>query len=331
MSEKKFRALIADEIDGKTVSEFRHVDRGELPSADTLIEVAFSSLNYKDALAVTGAGKVVRRFPMVPGIDLAGSVVESSNPSFKPGDRVLATGCGLGETHWGGYAQMARVPSEWLVPLPEGMSFQEAMGIGTAGFTAMIAVMILEEHGVKQDSGEVVVTGAAGGVGSLSVALLSALGHKVVASTGRAEEAAFLKSLGASEVVGREVLSSLSKPLEAERWAGAIDSVGGRTLAGILASTARHGCVVACGLTGGADLKATVFPFILRGLTLAGVDSMATPMPRRRRAWERLAKELPKSVLASIMVVRPLSDVSALSQEILAGKIRGRVVVDVSA
>jgi acrylyl-CoA reductase (NADPH) len=331
MSDGKFRALIADERGSKTVSEFREVDRDELPAGDTLVEVSFSSLNYKDALAVTGTGKVVRRFPMVPGIDLAGSVLESSNPAFKPGDRVLATGCGLGETHWGGYAQLARVPSEWLVPLPESMSLQEAMGIGTAGFTAMIAVMILEEHGVAPGSGEVVVTGASGGVGSLSVALLSALGHKVVASTGRTEEAGFLKSLGASEVVGRELLSSLVKPLEAERWAGAIDSVGGGTLAGILASTKRHGCAVSCGLAGGADLKSTVFPFILRGVTLAGVDSMATPMPRRKRAWGRLGKEMPKGALGTIAEVRPLSEVPGLSREILAGKIRGRVVVDVSA
>lgn len=278
-----FRALLVEETQGQTKTGFRDLQDEALPEGDTLVEVAYSSLNYKDALAVTGAGKVVRRFPMVPGIDLAGRVFTSSNPSFKPGDRVLATGCGLGETHWGGYTQKARLPAAWLVPLPEGMSLQEAMGIGTAGFTAMISVMILEEHGVKPGSGEVVVTGAAGGVGSLSVALLSALDYKVVASTGRLGETEFLKSLGASEVIGREALSTLSQPLESERWAGAIDSVGGATLSGILASASRHGCVVACGLAGDTNLKTTVFPFILRGVTLAGVDSMATPMPAEER------------------------------------------------
>ena len=326
-----FRALLVEEAQGETRAGFRDLRDEELPQGDTLVEVAFSSLNYKDALAVTGAGKVVRRFPMVPGIDLAGRILKSSDPSFKPGDLVLATGCGLGETRWGGYAQRARVPSEWLVPLPRGLSLQEAMGLGTAGFTAMISLLILEEHGVKPDTGEVVVTGAAGGVGSLCVALLSALGYKVVASTGRLGEAGFLKSLGASEVIGRETLPSLSRPLESERWAGAIDSVGGATLAGILASASRHGCVVACGLAGDTNLKTTVFPFILRGVTLAGADSMATPMPRRRKAWERLAKEMPKPALASVMGIRPLSEIPALSQEILAGKIRGRVVVDVNA
>lgn len=331
VAEETFRALVADDAGGKTVTEFRQITRAELPGGDALVEVAYSSLNYKDALAVTGRGKVIRRFPTVPGIDLAGTVVECSGGAFSPGDRVLATGCGLGELHWGGFSGMARVKSEWLVPVPEGMSLRESMALGTAGFTAMLAAMALREHGVLPGAGKVVVTGAAGGVGSLSVALLAALGYAVAASTGRPEAADYLKSLGAAEVLDRALLPSLAKPLESETWAGGVDTVGSATLAGLLASTARHGCVAACGLAGGADLKTTVFPFILRGVSLCGIDSLVCPMDRRLEAWDRLNEEVPKDALARIAQVRPLSEVRALSEEVLAGRVRGRVVLDVKA
>jgi acrylyl-CoA reductase (NADPH) len=329
--DETFRALVASDAGGKTVTEFRPLSPGDLPEGDVLVEVAYSSLNYKDALAVTGRGKVIRRFPMVPGIDLAGTVVECSGGTFSPGDRVLVTGCGLGELHWGGFSEMARMKSEWLVPLPDGMSLRESMSIGTAGFTAMLAVMSLEEHGVSPGKGKVAVTGAAGGVGSLSVALLAGLGYTVAASTGRPEALEYLKSLGATEVVDRALLPSLDKPLESEAWAGGVDTVGGATLAGLLASTARHGCVAACGLAGGAELRTSVFPFILRGVTLTGIDSMACPMDRRLEGWERLNEELPKEALARIAQVRPLSEAAALSEDVLAGRVRGRIVLDVRA
>ena len=329
--DETFRALLLEEAGGRTAAEFRELRPQDLPEGDALVEVAYSSLNYKDALAITGRGKVIRRFPMVPGIDLAGTVAECSGGAFSPGDRVLATGCGLGELHWGGFSRMARVRPEWLVPVPEGMSLRESMALGTAGFTAMLAAMALREHGVLPGAGRVVVTGAAGGVGSLSVALLAALGYAVAASTGRPEAADYLKSLGAAEVVGRALLPSLAKPLESETWAGGVDTVGGATLAGLLASTARHGCVAACGLAGGADLKTTVFPFILRGVTLCGIDSLVCPMDRRLEAWGRLDEEVPKEALARIAQVKPLSEVPALSEAILAGQVRGRIVVDVKA
>jgi acrylyl-CoA reductase (NADPH) len=329
--DETFRALVASDAGGRTVTEFRQLSPGDLPEGDVLMEVSYSSLNYKDALAVTGRGKVIRRFPMVPGIDLAGTVVECSGEAFSPGDRVLATGCGLGELHWGGFSQRARVKSEWLVPLPDGMSLRESMAFGTAGFTAMLAAMALQEHSVLPGEGKVIVTGAAGGVGSLSVALLAELGYAVAASTGRPEAAEYLKSLGAGEVVDRAMLPSLAKPLESETWAGGVDTVGGTTLAGLLASTARHGCAAACGLAGSAELKTSVFPFILRGVTLCGIDSLVCPMDRRLEAWDRLSGQIPKEALARIAQVRPLSEVQSLSEEVLAGRVRGRIVLDVRA
>ena len=329
MPDETFRALVTDESGGKSHAEFREVKQSDLPEGDTLVEVAYSSLNYKDALAVTGRGKVIRRFPMVPGIDLAGTVLECRSGSHKAGDPVLITGCGLGELHWGGFSGKARVKSEWLVPVPEGMSLRESMAIGTAGFTAMLAALALEEHGVLPGQGKVVVTGAAGGVGSLSVALLASLGYEVAASTGRPQTAQYLKSLGALEILERGFLPSLTRSLESETWAGGVDSVGGATLAGLLASTARHGCVAACGLAGGADFKTSVFPFILRGVTLCGIDSLVCPMDRRLEAWERLNEEIPKEALARIAQVKPLSEVQALSEAVLAGQVRGRIVVDV--
>lgn len=295
-----------------------------------MVRVAYSSLNYKDGLAITGAGKVIRSFPMVPGIDLAGVVLESASAHFKPGDAVLLTGYGIGERHWGGMAELARVRSEWLVPLPEGLTLKEAMGIGTAGFTAMLAVMALEAHGVDKTR-EVLVTGAAGGVGSLAVALLARLGYRVVASTGRLSEEGYLRSLGAAEVIERSLLSAPARPLESERFAGAVDTVGGAVLAGVLPRVAYGGSVAACGNAGGPRLETTVFPFILRGVNLLGVDSVMCPREQRLLAWQRLAQELPKPLLEAMVRTVELEEVPALAQAILQGQVRGRVVVRLAA
>ncbi|HZT41968.1 MAG TPA: MDR family oxidoreductase [Chthonomonadaceae bacterium] len=331
MPDQTFRAILIEKGEAGDKASLQELPTTVLPEGDVLVAVAYSSLNYKDGLAVTGKGRVVRNYPMVPGIDLAGTVQESQSLDYRPGDKVILTGWGIGEQHWGGYAQVARVRSEWLVQLPEGLSLQEAMGIGTAGFTAMLSVMTLEEHGRRPEDGEVAVTGAAGGVGSIAIALLAQRGYRVVASTGRTELHDYLTALGAQEIIGREVLPAPGRPLESGRWSGAVDTVGGDTLAGLLRSMKLHGCVAACGLAGGSDLNTTVFPFILRGVGLLGIDSNWCPQARRREAWARLANDLPKDHLARMMQVVPLPDVLSLSREILQGHVRGRIVVDVNA
>lgn len=327
-----FNALVLDKTDDDVAADVRALEEAQLPEGDVLVRVVYSSLNYKDGLAVTGKGKVIRGdYPFVPGIDLAGTVETSESGDYAPGDEVIVTGWGIGEETWGGYAQKQRVRSEWLVPLPEGMAMKEAMAIGTAGFTAMLAAMALEEHGVRPDAGEVVVTGASGGVGSMAVAILGRLGYDVVASTGSEAAHAYLHHLGAARIMGREALGEgPRRPLDSARWAGGIDAVGGRTLAALLSQTARHGAVAACGLAGGSDLHTTVFPFILRGVNLLGIDSVQCPADVRREAWHRLARDLPKEMLEVITQTIPLGDVPRVSEEILEGNVRGRVVVDVN-
>jgi acrylyl-CoA reductase (NADPH) len=330
MQQETFNALVLDQQDGEVQASLKDLSTDALPVADVLVKVAYSSLNYKDGLAVTGKGKVIRNYPMVPGIDFAGTVEESDNPDFKPGDQVVLTGWGVGERHWGGFAQRARVRGDWLLPLPEGLSPQEAMGIGTAGLTAMLGVMALEEHGLTPQEREVVVTGASGGVGSIAVALLANLGYNVTASTGKSHD--YLASLGARQFLDRNELSTPSKrPLESERWAGAVDTVGGDTLAGVLRTMTYGTSIAACGNAGGNELNTTVFPFILRGVNLLGIDSVQCPRDRRRQAWNRLAQELPKKILDLMMEVVPLRDVPEFSSKIVQGQIRGRVVVDVNA
>lgn len=332
MPENTFKALVIDQKDGKTQAEFRQLLPEALPEGDVLVAVAYSTLNYKDGLAVTGQGKVIRKYPMVPGIDFAGTVIESGSPAVKAGDEVVLTGWGVGESHWGGFAQMARVKAEWLVPMPEGLTLRQAMGIGTAGFTAMLCIMDLEDKGLTPaDQREVVVTGAAGGVGSVAVAVLAKLGYNVVASTGRAETHDYLRRLGAKQILDRSALAKPGKPLETERWAGAVDTVGGDTLAALLPGLAYNASVAACGNAGGFGLNTTVFPFILRGVSILGVNSVVVPQPRRLAAWQRLAHDLPLDLLETMIEVAPLADVPKLSQQILEGRVRGRVVVDVNA
>ncbi len=331
MSNTTFKGLLVTQQDGKFSAAIQQIPREQLPAGEVLIRVAYSSLNYKDGLAVSGKPGVIRSFPMVPGVDLAGHVEESSSPEFNPGDEVVVTGCGTSETHWGGYAQLARLKADWVVPIPPGITVKQAMGIGTAGFTAMQSVMALEDHGVVANGREIAVTGAAGGVGSVSIALLSKLGYKVVAATGRPELTNYLKSLGAAEVADRTLFSAPSKrPMEAERWGGAIDSVGGDTLAGLLRSMATGGSIAACGLAGGANLNSTVFPFILRGVNLLGIDSVRVINARRRQIWSRLATDLDRAILDSLIQVEPLGRIFDLGEQILSGKIRGRTVIDVN-
>ncbi len=325
---RTFDALIAE--DDSTPAELRRLPLDALPEGDVLVAVTHSSLNYKDGLAVNGKAKVVRRYPMVPGIDLCGTVEESSGPDWKLGDRVIATGFGMGERHWGGYAQLARVDAGSLVAMPAALTPEQAMGLGTAGLTAMLAVMALEGQGLRPEGGEVVVTGASGGVGSLAVALLVALGYTVVASTGRVETHDCLRGLGATEIIGRDVLGTPSpRPLESVRWSGAIDTVGGETLAGLLRTTAPGGAIASCGNASGNELHTTVLPFILRGVALLGIDSNFCPRERRIESWCRLAEQFPLPLLARIVRVAPLSQVPTLSQEILQGHIQGRVAIDV--
>lgn len=323
----KFKGLI---LEAEAQPQIREIDEAELPAGDVQVRVEYSSLNFKDGLAITNQAKVIRNYPMVPGIDFAGTVVESASPAYKPGDPVILTGWRVGETHWGGMAQMARVKAEWLVPLPQGMSPLQAMGIGTAGFAAMLAVMALEQHQIFRER-EVVVTGAAGGVGSVAVAILARLGYKVAASTGRAETHEYLRSLGASSIIDRAELADPAKPLESERWAGGVDTVGGEVLAKVLAQTAYGGSVAACGNARSPKLETTVFPFILRGVNLLGIDSVMCPREKRLEAWERLARDLPMEQLEQTIQVAPLAEVPRLAQEILKGQVRGRVVVDVNA
>ncbi|MBS0966626.1 oxidoreductase [Acetobacter okinawensis] len=300
-----------------------------LPAEEVTVRVHWSGLNYKDALAVTGRGPVVRSWPMVPGIDFAGVVEHSASPDFSVGQEVILNGWGVGEKHWGGFAQKACVPGAWLQPLPQGLSGQQAMALGTAGFTAMLSVQALVREGVEPVHGPVLVTGATGGVGSVAVMLLAQMGYEVVAVTGRLEEQAYLHQLGATEVLARSHFEMPSRPLEKARWAGAVDVVGGQVLASVCASMKPQGVVAACGLAGGMDFPATVAPFILRGVTLVGIDSVMCPQPVRRQAWARLAEQVNKTLLAGLTRVIPLSDVPALATELLDGKVRGRIVVEV--
>jgi acrylyl-CoA reductase (NADPH) len=327
-----FKALLATQQDGKFAASVQDVPLEQLPPGEVLIRVQYSSLNYKDGLAVTGKPGVIRSYPIVPGVDLAGTVEESASPEFKPGDPVVVTGCGTSETMWGGYSQLARLNAEYVVPLPKSFSTKQAMAIGTAGFTAMQCIVELEKHGLEPGGKEVVVTGAAGGVGSTAVAILAKLGYKVVASSGRAELADFLKSLGAAEVIDRAVLAAPSKRLlESERWGGAVDSVGGDTLAGLLRNMASRGSIAACGVAGGAPFTTNVFPFILRGVNLLGIDSVRVPKAERLVIWKRLESDLPIALLDSLTSVEPLSRIFELGEQILAGKIKGRTVIDVNA
>lgn len=326
-----FKALVIDNKDGTYTSSIRELTLEALPDEPVLVEVAYSTVNYKDGLAVTGKGKIARSFPMVGGIDLAGTVLESADTSYKPGDKVLVNGWGLSESHWGGYSQKQRIKSEFLTRVPDGFSLKDTMAIGTAGYTAMLCVLALEDVGIKPNQGEIVVTGAAGGVGSVAIALLAKLGYTVVASSGRTSEADYLKSLGAAEVIGRDVLDRDARPLEKGRWAGGVDSVGSRTLAKLLAETKDEGAVAACGLAGGTDLPTTVMPFILRGVRLLGVNSVTCPSARRDQAWARLAQDLDMSKLEAMTTVEPLARLPELGEEILKGQVRGRIVIDVNA
>lgn len=325
-----FRAILIDKNDHGYRASVQALDEAQLPEGDVQVRVSHSTLNYKDALAITGKSPVVRQFPMVPGIDLAGIVEHSGHPDYRPGDAVLLNGWGVGESHWGGLAQKARLKGDWLIPLQRGFSAAEAMAVGTAGYTAMLAVLALERNGVTPAHGEVLVTGANGGVGSFAIALLARLGYRVVASTGRPEEADYLKSLGAAEIIERASLSEPGRPLARERWAGAIDSVGSHTLANVCAATRYGGSVAACGLAQGMDFPATVAPFILRGVTLVGIDSVMRPRADRLQAWQRLARDLDKGLLASMTREIGLAEAIPTAEALLAGQVRGRVVVDVN-
>ncbi|MEQ8666075.1 MAG: MDR family oxidoreductase [Rhodospirillales bacterium] len=326
------RALMLEESDGKVTATITEISDDDLPEGDVTVDVEYSDLNYKDGMVVNGIGKLVRDYPHVPGIDFAGTVSASDNPAYKPGDAVVLTGWRVGEMHWGGFAERARVKGDWLVKLPDGLTAKRAMGIGTAGFTAMLAIMALEEHGVTPDKGEVLVTGAAGGVGSVAVALLAAKGYTVAASTGRAETHDYLKDLGASVIVDRSELSEPpGRPLDKERWAGCIDSVGGTTLAHVLTQMAYGSSVAAVGLAGGNVLESTVLPFLLRGVNLLGIDSVMCPKARREAAWARLASDLDMAKLDAMITEAPLGDVPDLATAILKGQTRGRTVIDVRA
>ena len=326
-----FKAIYLEKDDNGVQNSIRELDESVLPAGDVRVGVEYSTINYKDGLAITGAAPVVRNYPMVPGIDLAGKVLESSNPEFKAGDAVVLNGWGVGEGHWGGLAQQARLKGDWLIKLPSAFSSRQAMAIGTAGYTAMLCVMALERAGVTPDKGNVLVTGAAGGVGSVAIALLAKLGYTVEASTGRASEEAYLKGLGATAIVDRNELSEKGRPVGKERWAGAVDAVGSHTLANVLAQTKYGGAVAACGLAQGGDLPTTVYPFILRGVSLLGVDSVMAPKAVREEAWARLAQDLDMAKLEAMIVDKTLADAPAAAADILKGQIRGRVVVNVNA
>jgi acrylyl-CoA reductase (NADPH) len=325
----KFNAVVIEKTDGGTKAALTDFDEANLMDGDVTVRVEYSTLNYKDGLAITGKGPVVRRFPMIAGIDFAGTVESSTHSAWKPGDKVVLNGWGCGETHLGAYAEKTRVKGDWLVPLPKSMSAREAMAIGTAGFTAMLAVMALERHGLSPARGPIAVTGAAGGVGSVAIALLAKLGFAVHAVTGRPQEADFLKGLGAAEIVERKELTGSARPLAKERWAGAIDAVGSTTLANLLSMIRYGGAVAACGLAGGMDLPASVAPFILRGVCLYGIDSVMCPLDRRREAWKRLESDLDRQKLAMITREISLPDVFGVAPEILAGQVRGRIVVKI--
>jgi len=325
-----FKAIRIDKADKGTTATLTEFDEADLMEGDVTVGVEWSTLNYKDGLALTGKAPVVRRFPMIPGIDLAGTVEQSSHPQWKAGDKVICNGWGMGETHLGAYAGKARVKGDWLVRLPDGMSAREAMAIGTAGYTAMLAVLALEQHGLTPVHGPIVVTGAAGGVGSVATAVLSKLGYHVIASTGRMSEAGYLRNLGASEVIDRNELAGPAKPLGRERWAGGIDSVGSSTLANLLSMTKYRGAIAACGLAGGMDLPSSVAPFILRGVCLLGIDSVMCPIELRKVAWKRLASDLDSAKLAEITHEIGLGEVMEAGSRILAGQVRGRIVVKIA-
>ena len=322
-----FRALVLDRSGDQFESGIRMLPMSALPEYPVLVRIQYSSINYKDSLAVTDRGKIVRRFPIVPGIDLAGVVEESADPRFRPGDTVLCTGCGIGEEEWGGYADYARLKPEWIVPIPAGLGARSAMSLGTAGFTAMLCVEALERHDVTPEKGDVLVTGASGGVGSITVMLLAKLGFRVVAVSGKPEAARQLIDYGASETLPREAFSEPGKPLESARWAGAVDTVGGSTLARVLAQTMLYGCVAACGNAGGAALSATVFPFILRGVTLAGISSVNQPLSARQRLWPRLAQLISPEALERNTTEINLNQVHDYADRIFRGEVRGRILV----
>lgn len=325
-----FRALLAEGTRRDYTTQFRDLPTDALPPDDVLVEVAYSSLNYKDGLAVLGRGDVIRTFPMVCGIDLAGRVLRSRSAELQEGAEVLAVGQGLSEVRWGGYSQRAQLPAGALIARPNGLSLQQTMALGTAGFTAMLCLMALERQGLRPADREILVTGASGGVGSIAVALLAAHGYPVAASTGRPELQGYLHELGATTIVPRAELAEKPPLLLSERWSGAVDTVGGPTLANVLAATEAHGAVAVCGLVGGIELPTSVIPFILRSVSLLGINSVTSPKPTRQTAFERLGRELPVAKLDAITSVEPLSDIKALSERILAGQIRGRVVVDVN-
>lgn len=324
-----FKGILIEKDEAGYRAAYQSIPEEMLPEGDVTVAVEWSSLNYKDGLALTGAAPVVRRFPLIPGIDFAGTVLDSQHPDWRPGDKVVLNGWGLGETHSGGLAERARVKGDWLVPLPERFSTRDAMAIGTAGYTAMLCVMALEKHGVTPGDGDILVTGANGGVGSVAIALLAKLGYRVVAATGRLNEADYLSSLGAAEVIDRAELAEPGRPLGKERWAGVIDTVGSHTLANACATTRYGGAVAACGLAGGMDFPSTVMPFILRGVTLYGIDSVMAPRPLRQQAWARLAEDLDLTRLNLLTREVPLSGVVALGDAFLAGQVRGRILVNI--
>ena len=331
-----FKAMLLEQNDDKVTASIQDLPESRLPGypddGEVTVAVDYSTLNYKDGMILRGLGRLVRQYPHVPGVDLAGTVTQSNHPAFQAGDSVLLTGWHVGERYWGGYAQKARVKGEWLVPLPDGLTAKQAMAIGTAGFTAMLAIITLEEHGITPASGEVLVTGAAGGVGSIAVAVLANLGYQVAASTGRVETHAYLKSLGATTLIAREELAEPSKrPLDSERWAGCIDSVGSTTLARVLTQMRHGGAVAAVGLAGGPAFETTVLPFLLRGASLLGIDSVMCPPERRLAAWERLVTDLPMDKLDEATTVASLADLPRLADDILKGQVRGRLVIDVNA
>jgi acrylyl-CoA reductase (NADPH) len=327
-----FQALVLREAGGNVTAAVESLSAADLPEGEVLVEVANSTINYKDALAITNSGKIVRSFPMVPGVDFAGTVAESSSDKYNVGDAVVLTGWGVGERHWGGLSQYARVKADWLVPLPQGLSSAQAMGVGTAGFTAMLCVNALVDHGVTPESGEVLVTGAAGGVGSFAVAILARMGYKVVAASHRDDTHDYLLELGAAEVIDSATLTESKRPMDSERWAGAIDVVGGAVMAGVLKGMAYGSTLAACGLAGGHGLDTTVFPFILRGVTLAGVDSVMCPYDKRVAAWQRIAEVLPAELMAKAASTNiSLAEVPALCQQMMQGQVKGRAIVDLKA
>lgn len=328
-----FNALVVDkDEDGKTSAAVQQISEADLPQAEVTVAVEYSTVNYKDGLCIGPGGGLVRNYPHVPGIDFAGTVETSSDPRYSPGDKVVLTGWRVGEAHWGGYSQKARVRADWLVPLPQGLSTRQAMAVGTAGLTAMLAVMALEDHGLKPGHGEVLVTGAAGGVGSVAVAILAALGHDVAGVTGRPETEDYLRGLGATRIVPRgELAETVKRPLESETWTGCVDAVGGPMLARVLGQMKYGASVAAVGLAGGASLPATVIPFLLRGVNLLGIDSVLQPYDNRLRAWGRIARDLPMDKLEAMIQPATLADLPELGAEILRGQVRGRVVIDVNA